>query len=241
MFTIKIGKNLDEVARLAYEPFRNQLIREPKSIFGLATGSSPIGLYKVMIEDAKQSDLSYKHVKTFNLDEYVGLADTHDQSYHYFMNDQLFKHLDINPENIHIPNGNVTDLQAEGERYENLLNEHTIDIQLLGVGSNGHIGFNEPGTSFDSLTHVIDLQEQTLKDNARFFDSIEDVPTQAITMGIASIMKAKKIVLIATGEKKAKAIQAMIKGEITPDIPCTVLQNHPDVLVILDEASASLL
>lgn len=241
MFTIKIAKNAEEVGRLAYEPFRNQLLRNGGSVFGLATGSSPLGLYSTMIEDAKKSDLSYRNVITFNLDEYIGLPEGHDQSYHYFMHAHLFDALDFNPENNHLPNGNAADLQVEAQSYDEAISQHVIDIQLLGVGSNGHIGFNEPGTAFESLTHVVDLKEQTRLDNARFFDSLEDVPTQAITMGIASIMKAKKIVLIATGDKKAKAVYAMVKGEVSPAVPCSILQQHDDVLLVLDEASAALL
>lgn len=241
MFTIKIAKTPGEVGRLAYEPFRNQLLRNSKSVFGLATGSSPIGLYETMIEDAKKSDLSYKNVLTFNLDEYIGLPQSHEQSYFSFMHRMLFDYLDINAGNIHIPNGNASDLTAEAIRYDCDIDDHPIDIQLLGVGSNGHIGFNEPGTPFASLTHVVDLKKQTREDNARFFASLDDVPEQAITMGIASIMKAKKIVLIATSAKKAKAVYEMVKGKVTEDVPCTILQSHPDVLLVLDEESAALL
>lgn len=241
MFTIKIAKHMDDVATLAYEPFREMLLRNPKSVLGLATGSSPLGLYKLMAQDFKDSHLSYRNVTTYNLDEYVGLQPDHPQSYHTFMHENLFQYLDLKPENIHVPNGSASDLEDECERYEAALSMTHLDIQLLGVGSNGHIGFNEPGTDFASLTHIVDLKAQTRLDNARFFETLDEVPTQAITMGIASIMRSAHIVLIATSVKKAQAIHDMVNGPVTTKVPCSVLQNHPDVLLVLDEASASLL
>ena len=195
-----------------------------------------------MIADHNSNGTSYKHCVTFNLDEYVGLPKSHDQSYYTFMHENLFDGLDIPEENIHIPSGDADDEKQACVDYENALKQYVVDIQLLGIGSDGHIAFNEPGTPFDAETHLVKLEEQTRIDNARFFDDdIDEVPTQAITQGLASIMRARKIVLIATGKKKAQAVRDMIKGEKTTDCPASILQDHPDVTVILDKDAASLL
>ena len=198
-----------EIAQL----FIDTVKENPNCVLGLATGSSPLGVYKNMIEAYKNNEVSFKNVKTFNLDEYVGLDGTHEQSYRYFMNHNLFDHIDIDKENTHVPSG--TNLETP-EEYDTLIEQAGgIDLQILGIGSDGHIAFNEPGTPFNSLTHVAELAESTIVDNSRFFNSIEEVPTKAVTMGLASIMKAKKIVLIATGENKAQAIQGLLEGLIT--------------------------
>ena len=215
--------------------FIDQVKSNPKSILGLATGSSPLGIYRNIIEACNNGEVSFKEVKTFNLDEYLGLDGNHDQSYRYFMNHNLFNHIDINKENTHVPSGFVTN-DAEAAQYDELIEAAGgIDIQLLGLGSDGHIAFNEPGTPFDALTHIAELTEQTISDNARFFERIEDVPTKACTMGLKSIMNAKKILLIATGKSKAEAVNQLINGEISEEWPCTILRNHPDVVIYVDK------
>lgn len=240
MFEIKICDNYEQVSKAAFEVLKGIIEKKERPVLGLATGSSPIGLYQEMINDYKNG-YSYRNCITFNLDEYVGIPLQHSQSYWTFMHENLFNFIDVDKSSIHIPSAQGEDLQKLCDAYEQDLSNYKIDIQVLGIGSNGHIGFNEPGTSFDSTTHIVSLQEQTRLDNARFFDSLDDVPTKAITMGIASIMTAKHILIIATGEKKAKAIQAMIEGPITTDCPASILQKHPSVSVVLDKAAASLL
>ncbi len=194
-----------------------------------------------MVKDHQENGTSYKDVVTFNLDEYVGLDREHPESYWSFMHRNLFDNLDIPEEQIHIPSSEG-DLQANCDSYNEAMSNYQIDLQILGIGSNGHIGFNEPGTSFDSVTHIVDLKESTIRDNARFFDNdISKVPTQAITMGISNVMAAKKILLVASGENKANAILATVMGVVTENVPASVLQNHPDVVIIIDEAAGSAL
>ncbi|MBF2703021.1 glucosamine-6-phosphate deaminase [Listeria welshimeri] len=202
---------------------------------GLATGSTPETLYAELVK----SDVDTTNVTTTNLDEYVGLAASDPNSYHYYMNNLLFSKKAF--KESFLPNGEATDAEAECARYEGILTEHPIDIQVLGIGTNGHIGFNEPGTSFDSLTHKVVLTDSTREANKRFFEREEDVPTHAYSMGIKSIMNAKKIILLAFGENKAQAIKETIKGPVDVNCPASVLQNHPDVTVILDNEAASLL
>lgn len=232
-------KDYEEISQKAFEVLKELLDEKPDAVLGLATGSSPVGLYQLMIKDHQENGTSYKDVKTYNLDEYIGLPKEHPESYYTFMHRNLFDELDIPEENIHIPS-NEGDIYANCDEYNKLLDEANVDLQVLGIGSNGHIGFNEPGTSFDSVTHIVDLKESTIKDNARFFDDdISKVPTQAITMGISNVMSAKKILLVASGENKANAIQATVMGPVTENVPASVLQNHPDVVIIVDEAAAS--
>lgn len=238
MFKIIIVENYDEASREAFKVMKEVIDGSDRPVLGLATGSTPIGLYKKMMADHK-TGASYKKCVTFNLDEYIGLPKEHEQTYYTFMHENLFNGLDIPEENIHIPVGDSANVPAECIKYEGDMKEFSVDIQLLGIGGNGHIGFNEPGTPFTTLTHVVDLQEKTRLDNARFFDNIDDVPTQAITMGIATILKSKKILLVATGESKADAIYGMIKGPVTENCPASALQNHNDVVVIVDKAAAS--
>ena len=239
MIKVICAKDYEKASDVAFSVMKPFLGKA--SVLGLATGSSPIGLYKRMIEDHKTNGTSYKDVCTFNLDEYVGLPIDHPESYYSFMKEQLFDHIDIPAENIHIPNGNG-DLEANAKAYDEAMSEMTVDIQVLGIGSNGHIGFNEPGTSFDVTTHVTDLTEQTRKDNARFFDPRgEEVPHQAVTMGPANIMTAKNVLLIAAGANKAKAVHDMIKGPVDVNCPASILQRHDSVTVVVDEAAASLL
>lgn len=234
-----VCKNTEELANEALKVMLDVIKSKENPVIGLATGSSPIGLYNAMIRDHKENGTSYKNVKSVNLDEYVGLGIENDQSYVYFMNDNLFKSIDINKNNTCLPNGKAEDMNAECDRYTALLDSMPQDIQLLGIGGNGHIGFNEPGTPFDSTTHIVELQERTRIDNARFFASLDEVPTHAITMGIKNIMNAKKILVVANGKGKADAVYSMVKGEITEACPASVLQNHNDVIVIVDEDAAS--
>ena len=216
------------------QTFIDQVKAKPNSILGLATGSSPVGVYKKIINAVNAGEVSFKDVTSFNLDEYVGLEGTHEQSYRYFMNVNLFDHIDINKANTNVPNG--INYEESAKNYDNQIAAMGgIDLQILGLGSDGHIAFNEPGTPFDSLTHVTELTEMTIQDNSRFFESIEEVPTKAITMGLQSIMNAKKIVLIATGKSKANAVKELIHGEISEEFPCTILQKHPNAIIYVDE------
>ena len=239
MLKIVIADSYDQVSEEAFKIMR-QVVEKENPVLGLATGSTPVGLYKKMIADHKTNGTSYKNAITFNLDEYVGLPRNHEQSYYTFMHDNLFNEIDVPEENIHIPNGEAADPEAECVRYESEMAKYVVDVQVLGIGSDGHIAFNEPGAAFDSLTHTMELTEQTRKDNARFFDGdIDQVPTLAITQGLGTIMRAKKIILIATGSNKADAVYGMIKGPKTTDCPASILQDHPDVTVILDEEAAA--
>ena len=240
MFKTIVCKNYDEVSLEAFKVMKEVLDSEEKPVLGLATGSTPVGLYKNMIKDHKDTGRSYKNILTFNLDEYVGLPKTHEQSYWTFMHENLFNYLDCPEENIHVPSGEGEDPQKNADEYEEELKKHTVSIQILGIGSDGHIAFNEPGTPFDSLTHLADLTQQTINDNARFFEGdITKVPTKAVKMGLDSIMRSKKIILIATGANKADAVYGMLKGEKTIDCPASILQDHADVTVIMDEAASS--
>jgi glucosamine-6-phosphate deaminase len=238
---IIVCESAHEVALKAYEVFKNQLTLKPSSILGLATGSSPILLYKELVQGYLRNKISFKEVITFNLDEYVGMDVSYPQSYAYFMKHHLFEHVDINELNTFIPNGRAVNLVQECAQYHHALSESGVDLQLLGIGSNGHIGFNEPHTSFESSVHVVKLKESTRNDNAMFFQSIEEVPTHAISMGIQDILKSKKIVLLACGKKKAEAIKAMVLGPIDESCPGSILQTHNDVTLIIDEEAASLL
>lgn len=230
------AKDYKEMSRKAASIFAAQITLKPDSVLGLATGSTPLGTYAQLIEWYNNGDLDFSQVKTVNLDEYVGLDGNNGQSYRYFMNDKLFNHINIDKANTHVPNGKAVDKQAECERYEKLIKDlGGIDIQLLGIGNNGHIGFNEPNEYFDKCTHEVQLTESTIQANARFFASMDDVPKTAISMGIQTIMQAKKIVLIANGPKKADIIYETCFGPITPAVPASVLQLHPDVTVIVDE------
>lgn len=227
-----VVKSQQEGAEIALDLLKNKLATGAH-VLGLATGSSPIEFYK----NIRQSDLDFSEVTSVNLDEYVGLDEESDQSYAYFMKEQLFSAKPF--KKSYLPNGLASDLAAEVERYNHVLAEHPIDFQILGIGRNGHIGFNEPGAPFDGQTHLVDLAPSTIEANARFFDNPEEVPKQAISMGIANIMVAKTIVLMAYGQEKADAIKATVEGPVTEDVPASVLQNHDDVVLIIDEAAAS--
>ncbi|NLC54393.1 MAG: glucosamine-6-phosphate deaminase [Erysipelothrix sp.] len=221
----------------------SEAVREnPQINLGLATGGSPVKMYKLLVADHQANKTVYKDVKSFNLDEYLGLPQGHPQTYHTFMHENLFNHIDIKEENIFVPDGDTKDPKATAAQYEELLEKNQIDLQLLGIGTNGHIGFNEPGSSFQGKTAVVDLTPETITANARYFEGNQDlVPTEAISMGIGSIMRAKKILLIASGANKAKVIKGLVEGAITESLPASVLQNHPDVTLVIDEAAASLL
>jgi len=222
--------NYEAMSRQAANIISAQIILKPESILGLATGSTPIGIYKQLIEWYKKGDLDFSQVKTVNLDEYCGLSGDHDQSYRWFMNHNLFNHVNIDMANTNVPSGIADNLNQECERYDKLIKElGGVDIQLLGIGHNGHIGFND---YFDKETHVVDLKQSTIDANARFFSSINDVPKQAITMGIQSIMAAKKILLVASGPDKKDILEKAVYGPVTPLVPASILQMHPDLTVV---------
>lgn len=239
MEIIKV-KDYNELSEKACSIFVNEIKQTNKPILGLATGSTPVGLYEKLIEKYKQGEISFKNTISFNLDEYVGLSTTDSNSYRFFMDEKLFNHIDILKENTYVPNGKANDLEKECSEYEAKMKEKDhIDLQLLGLGVNGHIGFNEPGTSFSSRTHVVDLDDSTRQANARFFDSMDEVPTQAISMGIETIMESKQIILLASGEQKADAVARLINGEVSEDFPASILQKHKNFIVIADEAALS--
>ena len=237
-----ITNNYEEMSQKAADIFIDLLKKKPNSVLGLATGSTPIGLYKILIEKNKSKEISFKDVITYNLDEYCNIPKNHEQSYFTYMNNNLFAYIDINKDNTHLPLGEG-DSKLNSEKYENELNKIKIDIQLLGVGSNGHIGFNEPGTDFDLGVHEVNLTENTIKDNARFFENdISKVPKKAITMGIKNILNAETIILIANGKNKANAIKNIMSGVIDKNIPASALNLHKGkVYVIVDKDAASLI
>ena len=239
---MKIYKELDYDAAslVAAQLVANQIKEKEDSILGLATGSSPVGMYKELVDMYNAGEISFKKIRTVNLDEYAGLADDDVNSYHYFMNQHLFSKVDIDPANTHLPNGIAADPEAECASYEAMVQSlGGTDLQVLGLGENGHIGFNEPGTPFTEVTHLVDLTESTIRANSRLFERIEDVPRQAYSMGIKTIMSAKRILLIVTGTAKADALAKVLTGPVTEAVPGSVLQTHPDVTVICDEAAAS--
>lgn len=238
---IYIVKDYEEVSKKAASLIIKEMIVKPNLILGLATGSSPLGLYQNLIKAYQDELISFEQVKTYNLDEYIGIDRNHPQSYFSFMNEHLFKHVDIKPENINIPDNDPSRIDDLAKEYNDRLFGNQRDIQIMGIGVNGHIGFNEPGSSLSNQTFIVELDEQTRKDNSRFFDSIDDVPKFAITMGIKNIMYSKKIILIASGAHKAKAVYEMAYSDIDTKVPASILQLHPDCVVILDEDAASLL
>ena len=233
-------EDYQQMSRKAASVLAAQVIQKPTSVLGLATGSTPIGMYKNLVEWHKNGDLDFSQVHTVNLDEYVGLEPTHDQSYRYFMQDNLFNHINVIPENTNVPNGLAADPAAEGKRYDELIASlGGIDIQVLGMGHNGHIGFNEPCDHFPLGTHDVDLTESTISANARFFASMDEVPKKAITMGIQSIMNARQILVVVNGEGKADIVQKAFVGPVTPWVPASILQLHPNVVLVGDKAALS--
>lgn len=229
------------IAEAAAKGYASYIKNKPNAVLGLATGSTPEDLYAELIKLNRSGEISFKNITTFNLDEYAGLQTNHPQSYRYFMQDKLFNHIDINPMNTYVPdafNTSNDDMLA----YDRAISDAGgIDLQLLGIGVNGHIAFNEPGTPFNSLTHLVQLTEETRQVNARFFNSINEVPTHAICMGIRTIMNAQNIILIATGANKAEAVKNTVYGPVTPDCPASVLQLHPNFTIFADEDAARLL
>jgi len=237
-----IAEDYLDMSQKAANIFIERVRKQPSITLGLATGSTPKGVYEILIQDHKNNGTDYSKVKTVNLDEYVGISIDDPNSYHQFMMDQLFRHINIQKENTFIPNGEAEHLQEECERYERLIQSlGGIDLQLLGIGNNGHIGFNEPNTPFHSRTHIVTLAESTRIANSRFFHSLDEVPKQAITMGIATIMEAKEILLLASGKTKADAIYKLFNGPVDENFPASILQKHANVTVIADQEACSLL
>lgn len=233
-------KDYEEMSRKAANLISAQILLKPDCVLGLATGSTPIGIYDQLVEWYKKGDLDFSTVKTVNLDEYKGLTRDNEQSYYYFMHHHLFDRVNIDEENTHVPNGKVENGDEECLRYEALIKSMGgVDLQLLGLGRNGHIGFNEPAADFPKITHCVDLTESTIEANKRFFASADEVPRQAYTMGIGTIMKADKILIVANGENKADAVAAMVQGEINPEVPASILQLHNNVILVADEAALS--
>lgn len=233
-------KDYEEMSEKASSIVAERMAHLKNPVLGLATGSTPEGLYQKLIAKNNRNEISFKDTTTFNLDEYVGLEKTDPNSYHFYMNNKLFSHIDIAAEQTHVPNGAASDAGKECKDYEELIRKNgNIDLQLLGLGLNGHIGFNEPGTPSSSRTHIVELDESTRNANARFFNSMDEVPTKAITMGIETIMESKEILLLVSGENKAGAVERLINGEISEDFPASILQNHDRVTIIADEAALS--
>jgi glucosamine-6-phosphate deaminase len=235
-----VAKNYEEMSKLGASFIARQLLRKPRSVLGLATGSTPVGLYKELIRLHKDKGLDFSQVISFNLDEYLGLNPSHDQSYRYFMNDNLFNHINIPPGNVHVPYGHADGVEEFCEWYEaEIVRFGGIDIQILGIGGDGHIAFNEPGSSLGSRTRLKTLTAETIEDNARFFAKLEDVPRFAITMGVGTILEARKIIMLANGKKKADIVAEAIEGPVTSQVTASALQLHRDTIVIVDEDAGS--
>lgn len=233
-------KDYDDMSRKAANVISAVMTEKPNCVLGLATGSSPIGTYKNLIERCANGDIDFSQVTTVNLDEYKGLDHENDQSYYYFMRENLFKHVNIDMNNTNVPNGMESDAEKACEAYNEIIHSvGQIDLQLLGIGHDGHIGFNEPADYFPKETHCVDLTETTINANARFFATKEDVPTQAYTMGIQTIMSAKKVLMVASGADKADIIAQAFFGPVTPQVPASILQFHPDFILVADEAALS--
>lgn len=236
---IFVTDTYEQMSRKAANIIAAQVQLKPNSNLGLATGGTPVGMYKQLIKMNEENDINFENVRTFNLDEYYPIDKNNGQSYYNFMNENLFKHVNINEENTNIPNGMADNIEEECKNYDRKIEvAGGVDIQVLGIGHNGHIGFNEPDGIFTKETNCVELTQTTINANVRFFNSIEEVPKKALTMGIGTIMKSKKILLLASGEDKAEIIRIMIEGEIDPKVPASVLQLHPDVTIVLDKKAA---
>ena len=233
---IIVTNDYKELSEQAAKIIQKAIESNPNLVLGLATGSTPLGLYKELIK----LQLDFSNVKVFNLDEYLGLSPEHIQSYNYYLKNNLLDHINIKKENIFIHKGNFDNPEQYCKEYERNIEQYPIDMQILGIGRNGHIGFNEPGSSIDSITRIINLDPITIKDNARFFNNHSEVPVKAITMGISTILKAKQCILLANGENKQEIVKKALKGPITPDIPASFLQNHPNLTVIIDKEAAGI-
>lgn len=237
---IIVKKNYQAMSQWAAKMTAGEINKHPELVLGLATGSTPLGLYRNWIESVKQGTLSFARVTTFNLDEYIGLPPDHPQSYRVFMQKQLFLHIDVDFARTYIPDGMAKDPLLHCREYDSMIEQAGgIDIQILGIGRNGHIGFNEPGEDFGKMTHVVTLSESTRQANSRYFPRLEDVPTHAITMGLKNIMNARKIMLLASGEDKSDAVYQAVLGDVTETLPASILQLHPNCIFVLDEAAAS--
>ena len=235
-------KTYEDMSKQAANIIASVVTLKPDCMLGLATGSSPIGTYDELVKKYEAGDLDFSEVTTVNLDEYKGLPKENEQSYYYFMHEYLFDKVNIDPEKTYLPDGTNLNSEEEAARYEALVQSlGTVDLQLLGLGRNGHIGFNEPGDHFEDGTHCVDLKESTIEANKRFFESADDVPKQAYSMGIGTIMRSKKILLVVSGEEKAQALKDTICGQISPKVPGTILRLHPDVTIVADEAAMSLM
>lgn len=233
-------ENYEELSKQAAKIVSSQLIVKPNSVLGLATGSTPIGLYQNLIDMNKNGEIDFSQVKTYNLDEYYPIKKSNDQSYDYFMNEQLFSHINIDKNNTNIPNGEASDPVKECERYENELSKiGGVDLQVLGIGQNGHIAFNEPDENLIAVTHLTGLTKSTIEANSRFFASEDEVPKKALTMGMGSILKAKKIIILANGTNKSKAVAELLNDNINTNNPATMLKVHPDVTLICDKEAYS--
>ncbi|MDF1617383.1 glucosamine-6-phosphate deaminase [Petrocella sp. FN5] len=238
--SILMTENYEEMSKKAALLVAAQVTLRPDSVLGLATGSTPEGMYKELVAMYEQGEIDFSEVKTFNLDEYYPIEENNPQSYAYYMKKNLFDHININPQEVHIPNGTARDVEASCEVYDKIIEAAGgIDLQVLGIGNNGHIGFNEPDIHFEAGTHLVELDDETIEANARFFTRIEDVPRRAISMGIRTIMHSKKIILLASGASKGKVIKAMLFGEVTPNLPASILLLHNDVTLILDKEAAA--
>ena len=236
------AEDYNSMSRRAANILSAQVILKPDCVLGLATGSTPVGMYRQLVNWYEKGDIDFSQVHTVNLDEYLGLAPDHDQSYRYFMQQNLFDHINVRPENTNVPNGLASDPEAECRRYNEVIaGLGGIDLQVLGMGHNGHIGFNEPEEAFELETHVVDLTENTIQANARFFASKDEVPRRAITMGIKSIMQARHILVVVSGEDKAEIVRRAFAGPVTPLVPASILQMHPHLSLVGDEAALSLL
>ena len=237
---VVIAIDYQELSNQAAKLVAEQITRKPDSVLGLATGQTPVGMYQELVRKFKKGEIDFSRVITFNLDEYYGLSPEHPQSYHFFMWDTFFRHINIRNENVYLLNGVTDDIEGECQQYENLIQQNGgIDLQILGIGDNGHLGFNEPAIGLNSKTHLVNLSEETIRANSKYFKNIEEVPRQALTMGIGTIMKAEKIILLASGPKKAHVIERTVHGKVSTEVPATVLQLHQDTTILIDQEAAT--